>query len=72
MYTVEQFKKAFDDVFDSKGEVRPCGRVACKKLISMCIDMDNSQVNYGDTKTGYMNVANIKNFYNSIISDAKV
>lgn len=72
MYTVEQFKKAFDDVFDSKGEVRSCGRVACQKLINMCIDMDNSQVNYGDTKTGYMNVENIKNFYNSIISDAKV
>ena len=35
-----RFKEAFEVVFDENGNVKLCGRVACKRLIKVCMALE--------------------------------
>ena len=52
---------------DSHGNVKSCGRQKCKELMKIAYAMDNSQTDYGDLESGFMNVKNIKALHNRII-----
>lgn len=52
-------KELYDVVFDKNGEIKTCGREACKKLILACEALKPG-VNYGNSQTGFMNIENIK------------
>jgi hypothetical protein len=55
---LEKYKK----VFDEDGEIRLCGREACKDLIMAC-EEKYAQIDFGNTQTGMMNVENIKKVF---------
>ena len=54
-------KELYDEVFDSNGNVKLCGREKCKKLIDACKNAYKG-VDFGDSETGYMNIDNIKKY----------
>lgn len=45
------FNEAFAAVFDENGNVKPCGRQACRDLIEQC-----NKYMFGNLATGMMNV----------------
>lgn len=54
------FAEQYFEVFDSKtGEVRLCGRDACKRLMATCSKL-YPDVIFGSMDTGYMNIKAIK------------
>lgn len=59
------FTAAYNEVFDDKNQVKPCGRLSCIKLISICKDIDPN-TNFGDTSTGMMKIDNIISLKNKI------
>ena len=65
MEKLEIFKQQFEKVFDEEGNVKACGREACKELINMC-KVQDSQTDFGDPMTGMMNVRNILLFRKKI------
>lgn len=66
---VFEIKKLYDAVFDSNGDVRACGRDACKRLIK-AINF-KSDLNVGNAETGMMNIDVLKSEYDRIISLSK-
>lgn len=62
-------KKLYDDVFDSEGNIRACGRDACKCLIEAI--SSESSLNVGNADTGMMNIDVLKSEYDRIISLSK-
>ena len=54
---IEQYKK----VFDEEGNVKLCGREACKKLIELCSEIVPN-VDFSSLESGFMNVKNIQEF----------
>ena len=63
----ERFLELFDQVFDQEGNVKPCGRAICVRLIEACQalapNLDEAYYGYTDPnnpKRGYMNVHRIK------------
>ena len=56
-------KDQYEKVFDKEGNIKPCGRVECMKLITLCYALDKSGTDYGNVDTGNMNVENIKKLY---------
>lgn len=62
MINMSDIKELYSAVFDEHGEIKLCGREACKRLISACLER-NPNGDFGDINTGMMNVANIKEFY---------
>lgn len=58
---VEKYRR----VFDNNGNIKPCGREACKDLISACEQLC-PDIDFGDNKTGMMHVVNIKKLYAEI------
>ena len=55
---VEKYKK----VFDEDGDIKACGREACKALIRECEDKW-PDIDFGNSETGMMNVENIKKMF---------
>ena len=55
-------KQAFDEVFEPDGNIRSCGREACKKLITIMQEQFPG-VDFGNLETGCMNVENIKRYH---------
>ena len=55
---IEKYSK----VFNGNGDIKACGREACKELIIACMDKYPG-VNFGDPDTGMMNVENIKKVF---------
>lgn len=51
----------YNNVFDENGEVKACGREACKELIRACMEK-NPGVDFGNPETGMMNIKNVKEF----------
>lgn len=58
---MEDIKILYKAVFAEDGSIKACGREACKKLISACLDM-KPDGDFGNLDTGVMNVENIKEF----------
>lgn len=52
-------QEAYNVVFDKNGNVKACGREACKRLIDLCKKQWKG-VDFGNSETGYMNIENIK------------
>ena len=61
------FKINYNNVFNDDGSVKACGRTATKQLILACVKL-NPYENFGDSLTGFMNVRNIQNLYNTYIA----
>lgn len=57
----QKLKEAYDKVFDEHGNIRPCGREVCIKLIEACSE-DEDMIYFGNSTTGEMEVETIKNY----------
>lgn len=64
---LKELSLVFNDVFDSNGEVKKCGRALCMKLIIMMKKYSSEDV--GDERTGMMNVETMKSEYHRICGD---
>lgn len=51
----------YNIVFDENGKIRNCGRLECIRLMEMLSEKEPN-IYFGDTKTGFMNIENIKNY----------
>lgn len=60
-----ELKNMYNKVFDEKGEIKICGREACKLLIKAI--NEESSVDVGNPETGMMNVDNLKTEYRKIM-----
>ena len=58
-------KKLYNNVFDSMGNIKLCGREKCMDLIIACEEAQKG-VDFGNKKTGMMNVDNIKKFISTV------
>jgi len=56
-----QIIKLYTEIFDKNGEIKPCGRDKCKKLIMLLSEAEPS-IDFGNAETGFMNVDNIRNY----------
>lgn len=52
------FLTQYNKVFDSDGNVKPCGRSACSRLIEIA-DKIETNVYHGNANNGMMNVPSI-------------
>lgn len=64
-----EIKRLYNVVFDLDGNVRACGRDACKRLIEAI--SSESDLNVGNAETGVMNVDVLKSEYNRLMSLSK-
>lgn len=51
-------EELYNEVFDDYGNIKVCGREATKQLIIACQKTERT-MNFGDPRTGFMNIANI-------------
>jgi hypothetical protein len=58
--------KLYERVFDNEGNIKACGREACKELILACEAKTGEVGKYGDSETGWMNPDAIKALYSTI------
>lgn len=54
------FLECYSKVFAPNGEIKECGRDACSDLISKCLVLDDSGVDYGNVATGFLNIDAVK------------
>ena len=59
--TFEELKPYYDECFDENGNIKACGREACKRLLSFLGD-----AKYGDVRTGFINVVEVVALYNQL------
>ena len=50
-----KFREAFETVFDENGNVKLCGREACRRLIKSAMEL-NPKINFGNPVTGQINL----------------
>ncbi len=50
-----KFRELYEAVFGENGQIKACGRDACKDLINACSELD-SLTYYGNPETGIMNL----------------
>ncbi|MBQ8218386.1 MAG: hypothetical protein IJZ79_03680 [Bacilli bacterium] len=62
MSTMAEFRKKYREVFDDTGNIKACGRKKCIELIELAKKVQPG--NYGDVKTGFINIDNINDLYN--------
>lgn len=62
---VESFLALYDEVFNSDGSVKPCGRFKCMNLIESAKQLEKD-IDFGDMQTGFMRIVNIKALYNKV------
>lgn len=62
---VMYFMTAYNEVFDDKNRVNPCGRLSRIKLISICKDTDPN-TNFRDISTCIMKIYNMVSLKNKI------
>jgi hypothetical protein len=55
----------YNQVFDNNGDIKNCGREACQALIVACNELE-PLTNFGDVRTGFMDIGNIKRIVGSI------
>lgn len=55
---MNDFLKLYEEIFNSENEVKICGRDKCKNLIKLASEI-NSNVDFGNIDTGFMNIKNI-------------
>lgn len=57
-------RELYNRVFDENGEIKLCGREACKELIRACEEMTGEVGKFGSTETGFMEPEAIKALFN--------
>lgn len=62
MSVVIEFRKKYREVFDDNGNIKACGRKKCIELIELAKTIQPG--NYGNSKTGFINIDNIIDLYN--------
>lgn len=55
-------KEKYNKVFDKNGEIKVCGRDACKNLIQECERKFGENIDFGNADTGMMNVEIIQKY----------
>ena len=75
MFTLEKndykdYIEAYREVFTEDGQVRACGRDACKRLIKLLTDMFPGFY-FGNAETGFMDVENIRTAHHNILLSEK-
>lgn len=64
---INRLKEYYNAVFDENGDIKLCGRDACKKLI---VEMKGyTSVDVGDEDSGFMNVDNMKKEYKRLVEE---
>lgn len=63
---LKDFKEQFNEVFNDKGEIKACGRDACKKLINLAEKLDKEGKPYGDHKDGYIDIPKMLALYKKL------
>jgi len=64
---MDKLKDLYCSVFDENGEIKLCGREACKRLI---VEMKcYTSVDVGDEDSGFMNVDNMKKEYKRLVEE---
>lgn len=61
----EEFFKVYNEVVDSEGNIKACGRENCIRLIEMCRSIDIYN-HFGDIKTGRLNISAVTRLYKEI------
>lgn len=63
---MEKINKLYKEVFAPNGDVKCCGRYKCMDLIEACLlyykNNYNEIIDFGNLKTGFMNIQNIQKF----------
>lgn len=62
---VKEFKSLYKQVFDENGNIKACGRETCIELIRAAAELDG-KTKYGNLKTGFMNIDNLKALYEGV------
>lgn len=62
----EQLKTVITEVFNSNGEIRPCGREKCQELIFLASQI-YPEINFGNPDTGIMNTDAMKELRSKLI-----
>lgn len=62
---MKDFISVYNEVFDTNGEARACGREKCIKLIELAESIKEN-IDFGNKETGMMNIPNIKNLRESL------
>lgn len=60
-----RFKSLYNEVFDTEGNIKICGRAKTMELIEEAESI-KSGVDFGNPETGFMNVDNIKKLYKEL------
>lgn len=60
-----RFKGLYNEVFDTDGNIKNCGRAKTKELIEEAESI-KAGVDFGNPTTGFMNVDNIKKLYKEL------
>lgn len=68
MNDVKNFEYIYKVVFDEHKQVKNCGREACIKLIKAARKCEGTTGGFGNTDTGYMNVAGIADLHDELIN----
>ena len=62
---MEKFKKLYKEVFNEDGSIKNCGRAKCIELIELSMSI-KPNIDFGISKTGFMNKENIIDLYNEM------
>lgn len=65
---MDNIKKLYDEIFTDNGDIKSCGREKCKELIAL-LETTYPNIDFGNKNTGFMNVKNIKEIINTILSN---
>jgi hypothetical protein len=63
--TILVFKDLYNEVIDSEGNVRACGRDKCILLMDLAKSI-RVHGDFGDRRTGRINIDNIKKLHNEL------
>lgn len=64
---IEHFNELFESCINENGEVLPCGRQMCIRLIHFAKrNFPDGEVVYGDESTGYMNVEKLISLHSKL------
>ena len=59
---MEELKKLYNEVFDTNGKIRFCGRDKCVALI-LAMEKQFEGVDFGNKGNGFLNIKNIQEYY---------
>ena len=64
---VDKFNKMYSEVFAEDGSVKNCGRKATSELIVLSKTI-RPTMNFGDERTGFMNISAIQTLHTELIT----